>query len=147
MIFNTALYYLLVYFRLKDDTFGAYLLQAGYLKVQLFTIFQRLGVIILSSFVIALFFAMLVYLTKGRGMGGGDVRMGFFIGIFNGFPYNIIAIFMGFVLGAFVSLILVVTKRKTLKDTVPFGPFLILGSLIALVWGQQIWHFYNGLFY
>ena len=79
-------------------------------------------------------------------MGGGDIRLGFLIGIFNGFPQNIIAIFMGFILGAALSLVLVMLKMKTLKDTIPFGPFLITGSVIALIWGLQIWDFYINLF-
>lgn len=146
MVYTVAFYYFSAYLRLKNDSFGTYLLEAGYLKVQLFIILERLGVVALSSLGIAIFFALLVFFTKGRGMGGGDIRLGIFIGLFNGFPFNIMAIFFGFVIGAFVSLVLVLLRRKTLKDTVPFGPFLITGSLIALLWGTTLWQFYASLF-
>jgi len=146
MIVNSALYLFLYHRKLSADPFGVYLLQAGYYKLQVYNMLKALGTVLLSSTLIAGFFAFLVYITKGRGMGGGDIRLGFFIGLFNGFPQNIIAIFLGFVIGATLSLVLVMLKLKTLKDTIPFGPFLIAGSIIALIWGAEIWNFYIHLF-
>ena len=146
MIIN-AIYYLISYYvRLKNDAFGVYLLESGYLHVQGLYILKSLGMVVLSAAVIAGFFAFLVKITKGKGMGGGDIKLGLLIGLFNGFPHNIIAIFLGFIVGAFTSLVLILFKLKTMKDTVPFGPFLILGSLIALLWGDQLWQFYITLF-
>jgi len=146
MIINSSLYLFLYHRQLSADAFGVYLLKTGYFQMQVYNMLKALGVVLLSSTVIAAFFAFLVAITKGRGMGGGDIRLGFLIGLFNGFPQNIIAIFLGFILGATLSLVLVMLKIKTLKDTVPFGPFLIAGSVIALVWGTQIWNFYIHLF-
>jgi prepilin signal peptidase PulO-like enzyme (type II secretory pathway) len=146
MIINSSLYLYLYYNRLKGDDFGVYLLEAGFFQIQLYSVLKSVGMILLSSFLIAAFFALLVWVTKERGMGGGDVKLGFLIGLFNGFPINIVAIFLGFVMGAVTSLVLVLLKIKTLKDTVPFGPFLILGSIISLIWGARIWTFYINLF-
>jgi leader peptidase (prepilin peptidase)/N-methyltransferase len=146
LLLRTVLFYVLTYNRLVNNAFGVYLLEAGFLKLQLFNILTSLGVTLVSAFVISLFFAFLVWITKGRGMGGGDIKLGFLIGIFNGFPFNILAIFLGFVFGAVTSLLLILMKKKTLKDTVPFGPFLIAGSIAALIWGPQLWAFYVGLF-
>ena len=146
MIFNAVFYLVSSYLRLKNDTFGVYLLESGYLHSQVFYVLKSLGMVYLSSLLIAGFFALLVKITKGKGMGGGDIKLGLLIGLFNGFPQNIIAIFLGFVIGAFTSLILIMLKIKTMKDTVPFGPFLILGSAIALIWGQELWQLYITLF-
>ena len=146
MILNSSLYLFLYHRQLSADAFGVYLLEAGYLQIQVYNMLKALGMVLLSSTVIAGFFAFLVAITKGKGMGGGDIRLGFLIGLFNGFPQNIIAIFLGFIIGATLSLALVMLKIKTLKDTVPFGPFLIAGSVIALVWGAEIWDFYVNLF-
>ena len=93
-----------------------------------------------------LFFLSLIKITRGMGMGGGDVKLGFLIGLFNGFPVNIIAIFVGFLSGALVSLVLVLLKKRSMKDTIAFGPFLIFGSILSLVFGQQILNWYIGLF-
>lgn len=146
VIFTSAFYLVLYYRQLQADPFGSYLIQAGYFKLLVFNVLRSVGAVLISSTAIAGFFALLVYLTKGRGMGGGDIRLGFLIGIFNGFPQNIVAIFSGFIMGALVSLILIMLKMKTLKDTVPFGPFLIAGSIVALLWGTHIWNFYINLF-
>lgn len=145
LILNAVLTVYFTYKQLKSDDFGIYLLQAGYLQTQIMSILKSFGLLLVSSFGIALFFLFLIFITKGRGMGGGDVKLAFLIGLINGFPFNVAAIFIGFVLGAVYSLILVLFKKKTLKDTVPFGPFLIIGSVIAFVWGELIWFWYVNL--
>lgn len=146
MIVNASAYLITTYSRLKADPFGIYLLEAGYLHVQALHILKSLGITFLSSVFIAGFFFFLVKITKGRGMGAGDIKLGFLIGLFNGFPQNIIAIFSGFVIGAIVSLVLILFKVKTMKDTIAFGPFLIIGSVAALIWGYDLWVFYTTLF-
>ncbi len=146
MLINTAVYYFITRGKLENEPLGVYLLEVGYLEMLVFNILKNIGLIIVSSLGIAGFFALLVYVTKGRGMGAGDIRLGFLIGLFNGFPFNIMAIFVGFILGAALSLVLVLLKVKSLKDTVPFGPFLIAGSIVALLWGPELWSFYIDLF-
>src|SRR3989344_5369953 len=128
---------------LLNDTFGVYLYKAGYFDNQVLYLLRDFGFNIVSSFAISLFFLFLIFITKGRGMGGGDVTLGFLIGMVNGFPNNILAIFLGFIIGAVVSVVLVLIKIKTIKDTIPFGPFLILGSIVAYVYGTAVldWYF------
>jgi leader peptidase (prepilin peptidase)/N-methyltransferase len=123
---------------LLADSFGKYLVKVGYINLQLGEAGKYFGSLVLSSLGIALFFYILVVLTKERGMGKGDIGLGLMVGLVNGFPKNILAVFLGFVIGAVVSLVLIVLRRKTMKDTVPFGPFLLAGSLVTLVWGAQI---------
>ena len=79
-------------------------------------------------------------------MGGGDVKLGFLIGLFNGFPHNILAVFLGFLLGSLYSGFMILLNKKSLKDTIAFGPFLILGSIISFIWGQEIIFWYLNLF-
>jgi len=132
------------YFYLKNDPFGKFLLEAGYWSLQMARVLKGFGVTIFFSFLIGLFFWFLIFLTKGKGMGGGDVKLGFFIGLVNGFPKNIVGIFLGFLFGAAFSLVLVCLKKKGMKDTIPFGPFLLLGSVVAFVFGQAILNWYIG---
>lgn len=128
--------------RLSSDTFGKYLLAAGFWNQAVITYLKGFILLLGSSFVISFFFVVLIWVTRGRGMGGGDVKLGFLIGLFNGLPYNFLAIFLGFVIGAVYSLILIFLRRKGLKDTIAFGPFLILGSVVAFLWGQYIVDWY-----
>lgn len=134
------------YQKLVADPVGVYLIKTGFWNNQLKYILDSLGLTLVSALGIALFFLLLVWVTKERGMGAGDIKLGFFIGIFNGFPGNVIAIFLGFIFGAILSLFLIVFKKKTLKDSVPFGPFLIAGSIVSLLYSSSILNWYINLF-
>ena len=77
-------------------------------------------------------------------MGLGDAKLAVLMGLLLGWPNILIALFLAFFSGALVGVALIVLKRKTLKSQVPFGPFLIFGTLAALFWGQIITDFYAG---
>lgn len=135
-----------LHYRLANDAFGKYLLKVGFWNDQLNYDLKNLGLTLLGAIIIGLFFAFLIWITKGRGMGGGDVTLGVLIGLVNGFPKAFLAIFVGFFLGSIYSLILVVLRKKSVKDTIPFGPFLILGSAVVYIWGDLLLKWYFGLF-
>ncbi len=85
------------------------------------------------------FFFVLFYATKGRGMGFGDVVFAFLMGFVLGFPKVILALYLAFVTGAVVALVLIASKKKSFKGgTIPFGPFLVFGTIISLLWGTYI---------
>lgn len=85
-----------------------------------------------SAVATSLFFFLLNRITRGRGMGLGDVKLAFLMGLFLGFPKIIIALYASFLTGAIVSLILILIGKKRFGQTIPFGPFLVLGTIIAL---------------
>ncbi len=99
----------------------------------LFIIHNSLFIIhILSAFGAFAFFFLLFAITRGRGMGFGDVKLAFLLGLFLGFPKIVIGLYIAFLTGAVVSLILVVWGKKKLKgSTIPFGPFLVFGTIVA----------------
>ena len=75
-------------------------------------------------------------------MGVGDVKLAFLMGLILGFPSILVALFLAFMTGAIIGMGLIVSGKKTLKSEVPFGPFLIGGTFIAMFWGQQIINWY-----
>jgi len=81
---------------------------------------------------------------KKEAMGGGDIKLVAMIGAFLGYRYIIISIFLGFFLGALTGIILIMAKIKSREDVVPFGPFIVLGSFITLLGGEQIISWYLG---
>ena len=81
---------------------------------------------------------------KKEAMGGGDVKLAAMIGAFLGWRYIIISLFLGFFLGALAGIFLILSKIKSREDVVPFGPFIVLGSLITLLWGENIISWYLG---
>lgn len=93
------------------------------------------------------FFLFIVLVSRGRWMGFGDVKLAFLIGLFLGFPNILIALFFAFLIGAIIGVGLILAKRKTLKSEVPFGPFLVTGTFIALFWSPVIIDWYLNLFH
>jgi prepilin signal peptidase PulO-like enzyme (type II secretory pathway) len=93
----------------------------------------------LSGLILFLAFLSLFFVTKGRGMGFGDVKLSFAQGLFLGFPLVLVSVYLAFLTGALVSLILIAWgKKKFKKDTIPFGPFLTLSSIVTYFWGDLI---------
>ena len=87
----------------------------------------------------AAFFLGLVFLTKGRGMGRGDVKLAGLMGFILGYPKIIVALYFAFLTGALVGVILILLNKKSLNTQIPFGPFLVLGTLVSMFWGEIIW--------
>jgi prepilin signal peptidase PulO-like enzyme (type II secretory pathway) len=91
-----------------------------------------------AAFGAALFFAGLVAITRGKGMGIGDVKLGFALGLIFGYPNTLLLVMLAFVIGAVVGIGLIVSGSKGLKSAVPFGPFLAASAAIVFFWGQVI---------
>ena len=94
---------------------------------------------LLSALGAFLFFFLLFAVTKGRGMGFGDVVYAFLMGFLLGFPNIVLAFYIAFISGAIISLVLVWLQKKKLKgSTIPFGPFLVGATVISLFWGEEL---------
>lgn len=86
-------------------------------------------------------FLFVLALINPRGMGMGDVKYAAFLGIglgYLGIGTVVVGILAAFFIGSVVSLGLVVTRTRSRKDTIPFGPFLSAGALVALVTGPSL---------
>ncbi len=101
---------------------------------------------ILSAFGAALFFLAVVLITKGKGMGIGDIKLAFLMGLILGWPNILVALFLAFFLGAVSGIFLILFKRKTMKSEVPFAPFLIIGLFLSLFFGDRIINWYLSFF-
>ncbi len=132
-----------------------YIPDAAVLMLSILVVVYRLslvatGVMQLSDFVLSmctmaaavLFFWILWYLTKGRGMGFGDVKLALPLGLLLGWPGTLVWIFTSFCVGAVVGLLLLTFGKARMKQPIPFGPFLIFGTLVALIWGDEIFRLY-----
>ena len=71
-------------------------------------------------------------------LGAGDVTLATFVGLIVGFPFIIEALVLTMLIGAGISLLLIVTRVRTLRDHIPYGPFLVAGAIITLLWGYPI---------
>jgi len=86
-----------------------------------------------------------IALVARGGMGWGDVKFAAFMGAATGFPLVIVALFVGIVVGGLAGILLLVTGKKGRKQGIPFGPFLAIGTMAAMLWGQQMLAWYLGM--
>jgi prepilin signal peptidase PulO-like enzyme (type II secretory pathway) len=91
------------------------------------------------------FFLVQYVLSRGRWIGGGDVRLGVMMGALLGWPNILVALFVSYILGAIVAIPLLIMKKKGMKSEIPFGTFLSVGTLAALLWGNQVINWYWNL--
>ncbi len=88
----------------------------------------------------------IILLTRGNGMGMGDLKLLAALGLLYGWP-DVLFIFMfASVIGAAVSLGLMLLGRKTMKSSVPFGPFLVIGAVLVLFFGEALIRSYFNFF-
>ncbi len=99
-----------------------------------------------AAIVAATFFGLIYLVTKGRGMGLGDVKLVGVLGFLLGWPQTLVGIYAGFLTGALFSIILVLRSHKKWRDKIAFGPFLVLGAIIAFFYSTQITQWYLSLF-
>jgi len=84
------------------------------------------------------FLYLLYLITKGKGMGFGDVKYAIFMGLFLGWPNILVAFYIAFIFGALVGFVLMLAKIKKFKSEIAFGPFLILGTILAWYFGTYM---------
>ena len=101
---------------------------------------------IYSAFGASGFFLLIILASRGKWMGLGDAKLGFLMGLLLG-PLNVVvALFSSFILGAIIGIGLIALKKKGMRSEVPFGPFLVAGTIIAMFWGQELVTWYSNLF-
>lgn len=93
----------------------------------------------------ALFFLLLYFITRGKGMGLGDVKLAFLLGFWLGYPEIVIALYLAFLTGAVVGVTLILRGKKGLKSKIALGPFLIVGAVIAYFYSTQILAWWEGI--
>lgn len=93
----------------------------------------------------AFFFLLLAVLWPGGGMGYGDVKMALFMGAVLG-TNVLVALFAAFLFGSIVGVYLIVIRKQSRKARVPFGPYLALGAILAILLGETILRNYQNLY-
>lgn len=89
---------------------------------------------------VSVFLMILYYATKGRGIGGGDVKLMAVCGLVLGWKLIVLAFFIGCILGAVIH----VARMKLSGEShvLAMGPYLSMGIFIAMLWGNQIIEWY-----
>jgi leader peptidase (prepilin peptidase)/N-methyltransferase len=89
---------------------------------------------------------LLVYIASRGGTGAGDVKLAALLGAILGFPQIAAGLPVGFVIGGLVGMGVLLLRLKGRKDSIPFGPSLILGAALVLLGGSGVYDWYLNLF-
>ncbi len=130
----------ILYVSLAHNQLGKYLLPpySTYFQRHILIELTPLFLALSSAVLIGIFFIVLIVMTRGKGMGGGDVKLGILIGLALGFPESVFALFISFMLGSLVGIGLIFLKKKRFNQTIPFGPFLAIGTYIIMLLGPTL---------
>lgn len=93
---------------------------------------------LLAAVILCVIFYFLFFITRGRGLGFGDVKFAFVIGFLQGIELGFLSIYLSFILGGIFATILLFLKKKNMKSKIAFGPFLVLGVIISLFFPQLV---------
>jgi leader peptidase (prepilin peptidase)/N-methyltransferase len=88
----------------------------------------------------------LIHVVQPRGMGFGDVRLAGLIGVGLGWlslGHVFVGLFLAFLTSAVIGIALIATGVKSRKDRIPFGPYLALGCILAVLWGEPLLRWYH----
>lgn len=91
-----------------------------------------------AALVAGSFFAAIILLSKGKAMGWGDAKLSFATGLLMGWPDIILVLMIAFIIGAVVGISMIFTRAKKMKDALPFGPFIAIGTVTVIYFGHDI---------
>lgn len=100
---------------------------------------------LMSGGILLAAFLGLWLLTKKRGIGFGDVKLVFPLALLMGWPRAFVGVFLAFLLGAGVGLALIAVGKTRFGRALPFGPFLVAGTVLSLLWGDSLLRWYISL--
>ena len=86
----------------------------------------------------AFLFFLIIMLMYPHGMGGGDVKLAGLIGLMVGYPHVLVALWLAVASAALIAVVLLLTHKKSRKDAIPFGPFMAMGTIVALLAGGDV---------
>ena len=126
--------------RTKEIPFGFNLFIFLLGLIRLFTDIGEWSQYVIGLFAVSGFLFLLLVLSKGRAMGGGDIKLMAATGLLLGWQLNIIAFLVGCILGSIIHLTLMAMKKA--DRVLAFGPYLSMGVYIAMIWGEQLVSWY-----
>ncbi|MBC8489338.1 MAG: prepilin peptidase [Bacteroidetes bacterium] len=81
-------------------------------------------------------------LFKKESLGYGDIKLAAMIGIFLGLQNTLLALFLSFSLATLIGIFMIMLKKARMDSKIPFAPFLALGSLLSLIWSDELFSLY-----
>lgn len=105
---------------------------------------KNIGYYIIGLFIVSVPLLLLFYITKGRGIGGGDIKLMAAAGLLMGAKEIVLALILGCVIGSIIHIALMKICKK--ENVLAFGPYLSLGIFITMLYGTGLIDWYMGFF-
>lgn len=102
-------------------------------------LYYLIGMVCVSGFLLLLYL-----ITKGRGIGGGDIKLMAAAGLLLGWKHIILALILGCIIGSVIHIILMKVSDK--GRMLAFGPYLSVGIVISMLCGDRLLNWYLGIF-
>lgn len=102
--------------------------------------------LLISAIIGGSFFLLQFIVSRGRWIGGGDIRLGLLMGLALGWPQILLALMLAYFAGSIVGLGLMAIGKKQWGSMLPFGVFLAPATIATLFWGKEILHWYLNIF-
>ena len=113
--------------------------------IHLLTDLKNWPIYIIGFFCVSIFLYLIVVISKGRAMGGGDVKLMAVAGLLIGWQNIIIAFFLGCIIGSIIHLIRM--RVSDAENVLAMGPYLAVGLFIAAMWGQNMISWYTNMMF
>lgn len=129
-----AIFFADLKYQIIPDQLQIALLVFSFLAVSLGSVFTFQAVLsqVIMGFGVMAFLLLIYLVTRGRGMGFGDVKLSFIMGYLLGLDGGYIAMAFAFIFGSLIGVWLLISRKKNLESAIAFGPFLVLGIIFAL---------------
>ena len=88
---------------------------------------------------------LVIYWISRGGMGFGDVKLAFVLGVWLGLEQSLLCLLLAFIFGGVVGVSLLLTGIKSRKDAIPYGPYLCVSGWVSLLCGKELLALYWSL--
>ncbi len=90
---------------------------------------------------------LLIALVSKGGMGGGDIKLFFVIGLVLGTVHTLLTLFLAALVGSVVGILVLRRTKQGRKTPIPFGPSIAFAAVIVYFWGTDLVSWYQNLFF
>ena len=113
--------------------------------IHLLTDLKNWPIYIIGFFSVSIFLFLIVVLSKGRAMGGGDVKLMAVAGLLIGWQNIVLALFLGCIIGSVIHIIRM--KVSDAENMLAMGPYLSVGIFVAAMWGNDMSSWYTNIMF
>ena len=143
-LFSALLVLSVIDFRTYEIPLGCSIFILAVGLIHLFMDYSNWLQYVIGLTAVSLFLYIIYVATKGRGIGGGDVKLMAACGLLLGWKLNILALILGCIIGSIIHLLRM--KLSGEDHILAMGPYLSIGVMIAALWGDRILNWYLAMY-